>query len=181
MKRLLFLILSAILFSSCLTVKQIERNCDKFAKICTTPQKTVIEYRDTTIYVNDTVYFNLPPDTVKLVQYVTVTGNNANLQPVKRKKGLIWMEASIKNNWLTVNAGLTDSTILIPHRDTVFLNDALQTTTQTNTITIEKKYIPKFYKFTFWFFTAAVSVFVIYLFLTGKITAISGSIKKIFF
>ena len=181
MKKLLFFFVVMILFSSCLTVGRIERNCDKFAKICSTPQKTVIEYRDTTIYLNDTVYFNLPPDTVQILQYVTVIGNNANLQPVKRKKGLIWMEASIKNNWLTVNAGLTDSTILIPHRDTVFLNDALQTTTQTNTITIEKKYIPKFYKFTFWFFIVSVSVMVIYLFLTGKINTISGSIKKIFF
>jgi len=60
MKTIVFI--SSVLFlTSCLTVRKIERNCEKFEKVCVTETetqtdtiiktKTVIEYRDTTIYV----------------------------------------------------------------------------------------------------------------------------------
>jgi hypothetical protein len=161
MKKITFSLLPFLfLFTGCLTVGRIERNCDKFAQICTTPVSTVIEYRDTTIYRTDTLWYSLPPDTVRLVEKITVTGTQASIAPVKRKKGIIWMEASITNNWLNVTAGLTDSTILIPHIDTVYIKDAIQNTTTTQTITIEKKYIPKFYKFTFWLVMAQLVAFV---------------------
>ena len=139
-----------LLFSSCLTVKQIERNCDKFAKVCTTTSQTITTTRDTTIYKTDTLFFNLPADTVKIVETVHIVNDQAQIKPVNKKMGFIGVNAFIKNNSLNINAWLTDSTILIPHRDTIFLNDAISTTTATTTVTIEKKYIPKFYKFTFW-------------------------------
>ena len=57
----LSIILIALLSTGCMTVNRIEKNCDKFAAICITEvetktdtiikTKTVIEYRDTTIYV----------------------------------------------------------------------------------------------------------------------------------
>lgn len=146
----LFSMLCLMWFSSCLTVKKIERNCDKFAKVCVTPVSTVVEYRDTTIYRADTLYYQLPPDTIHVVEKVTIENGQAIIRPIKKVNGIVWASAWINNNWLNVTAGLVDSTILIPHRDTIYLKGALQTKTSTQTITIEKKYIPKFYKFTFW-------------------------------
>lgn len=175
----LFSMLCLMWFSSCLTVKKIERNCDKFAKVCVTPVSTVVEYRDTTIYRTDTLWYSLPPDTVRLVEKVTVTGTQASIAPAKRKKGIIWMEASINNNWLNVTAGLTDSTILIPHIDTVFIDNAIQSTTTTQTITIEKKYIPKFYRFTFWLVMVQIAAFIGFIvFEVIGINRIKGLFKR---
>jgi len=57
----LSIILITLLSVSCLTVKRIEKNCEKFEKVCVTEietktdtiikTKTVIRYRDTTIYI----------------------------------------------------------------------------------------------------------------------------------
>ena len=60
MKTIVFI--SSVLFlTSCLTVRKIERNCEKFEKVCVTETetqtdtiiktKTVIKYRDTTLYI----------------------------------------------------------------------------------------------------------------------------------
>jgi len=57
----LSIILITLLSVSCLTVKRIEKNCEKFEKVCVTEietqtdtiikTKTVIRYRDTTLYI----------------------------------------------------------------------------------------------------------------------------------
>ena len=62
-----------MMFSSCLTVGMIERNCDKFEKICLTEQEVIIketvrtdtlwQTRDSLIYIPikaDTVYKTTP-------------------------------------------------------------------------------------------------------------------------
>ncbi len=69
MKYLTFLLIG-LLFTSCLTVKRIERNCDLFAKVCLTGKDTTFvtreietTYRDTIIeYIikRDTVYKETP-------------------------------------------------------------------------------------------------------------------------
>lgn len=154
--------LCALLFalSSCLTVNRIQRNCNKFAQLCTNGSNTITIYRDTTIYRHDTVFFQLPPDTVKIQEKIYIENNQAILKPIKKQIGFIGVNAWIKNNSLNINAWLTDSTILIPYRDTILIPGAISTTTATNTVTVHEKYIPKFYKLCFWFviiqFTAAV-------------------------
>lgn len=146
----LFPLCLCLCLSSCLTVQKIQRNCDTFAKICVTSATTETITRDTTIYRHDTVFFQLPPDTVKIVETVQIVNNQAILKPIKKQFGFIGVNAWINNNRLNINAWLTDSTILIPYRDTILIADAFTATTTQNTVTVHKKYIPKFYKFTFW-------------------------------
>lgn len=64
------LVISVILmFPSCLTVGMIERNCDKFAKVCVESETsdTVFIYRSDTTYIkrDSLVYVTLPADTVE--------------------------------------------------------------------------------------------------------------------
>ncbi|NQU54065.1 MAG: hypothetical protein HQ522_16170 [Bacteroidetes bacterium] len=163
MKALIYL-LAFMSLSSCLTVKRIEKNCDKFAKICITETKKVIEYRDTTIYVDRIVTVPLPKDTVMITDTVRIINNRCYL-PVKYKEfGLVWARASVDNSILNVHAGLTDSTILVPVHDTVFLDNAITSTTTDSTITLPpEKFIPGFYKFTFWAFIILAVVGIGYL------------------
>jgi hypothetical protein len=136
--------------SSCLTVDKIHRNCAKFAQICATGSETITIKKDTTIFRNDTIFFELPSDTVKLTDTIKVINNKAFLRPVNKEFGLIGVTAWANFNVLNVNAWLRDSTILIPHRDTVFLPGAITTTTATNTVTVREKFIPKLYKLALW-------------------------------
>lgn len=158
MKKLLLIIASAAL-SSCLTIGQIERNCDKFAKLCA--PATVTEYRDTTFYMRDTVYWQLPTDTVSITDTVLIIDNFCQLNTIYKRFGVINVTAGVASSILKVNAWLTDSTLLIPHTDTIFIPDATAVTT--NTITAQQKYIPGFYKFTFWGFIVVSALVVLYV------------------
>lgn len=150
MKTFYFLLLT-FAFSSCLTVDKIQRNCGKFTKICVTAVETETITRDTTIYRHDTIFIQLPASNIKITDTIYIEKNQAVLKPVHKEVGLIWVDAWINNNWLNIAAGLTDSTILVPVHDTLFLPDIFSQTTTTNTVTVKEKYIPKFYNFCFWF------------------------------
>jgi hypothetical protein len=69
--------------------------------------------------------------------------------PVKKQIGLIGVEAHIKNNWPNVNAWLTDSTISIPYRDTIFLPDNFHSNHKNEHGNGRKKHVPGFYRFAF--------------------------------
>ena len=67
----LTLLFSIVLLSSCMTMKRIERNCDKFAAVCLAKssdtvfvtKEVEIVYRDTTVewvLYRDTVYLSTP-------------------------------------------------------------------------------------------------------------------------
>lgn len=186
------LILAFVLFgfSSCLTVGKIQRNCDKFAKVCITSSQTEtvteIIYRDTTIIITDTVAVFLPPDTVRITETVEVINNKANLPPIYRQYGLIGVNASVYNSVLNVAAWLTDSTILQPRIDTVLINNAIKqqnTATRINkTITLPPvKYVTGFYKFTAWVFYVLVLVIAIYIvsrIYSAKFTTLINKLKK---
>ena len=175
----LFSMLCLMWFSSCLTVKKIERNCDKFAKVCVTPVSTVVEYRDTTIYRADTVFYKLPADTVTITDTVLILDNFCQMKTVYKKFGVINVAAGVASSTLRVSAWLTDSTILIPHLDTIFIQDAIQSSTTTQTVTIEKKYIPKFYKFTFWVVIVQLVAFIGFIvFEVIGINRIKGLFKR---
>lgn len=151
-KLTIYVFVILLIGSGCLTVNKIQRNCEKFAQICTTPVKTVTEYRDTTIYRNDTVFLQLQADTVTITDTLRIINNKAFLSPVNKEIGLIGVTAWANFNILNVRAWLRDSTILIPHRDTIFIDNAIRTNSTISTLTITKKYIPGFYRFTFWLF-----------------------------
>jgi hypothetical protein len=151
-------------FNSCLTVKKIESNCDKFAKICATTA-TVTELHDTTIYVEKPVYIDkiirvpIPgrTDTLRITDTVRIVNNQAYMKPIHKQIGIIGVDASMHKSVFEIAAYLTDSSILYNYIDTLTFADsltiynAIRTTTTEATITLQpKKYIPKIYKITFW-------------------------------
>ena len=168
MKKVFFLFILIVTLNSCLTVEKIQRNCDKFAQVCVTDSETVtvIEYRDTTVYLRDTITVTLPPDTVKISDTVTITDSGAQLPKVEKTFGIIGVSAEVYNSFLSVNAWLTDSTLLVPYADSVTVQNTNTTNTQKEYIQLPpERYIPKFYKFTFWwFFISLVAGFVVFKF-----------------
>jgi hypothetical protein len=164
MKTLNYLLLAAgfWLLASCLTVGRIEKNCDKFAKVCVTSEKVTVIVKDSIIYRIDTVIVTLPKDTVTLYDTVTVTNGVAQLAPVHKKSGVISVDAWVRNSVLSVYAYLNDSTILVPFRDTIIV--PVTTVTTDNTVVLPpEKYIPKFYKFTFMVFIVSLIAAVVYI------------------
>lgn len=161
MKKLIVFVLTTMLLSSCLTVGRIQRNCDKFEQICVAEKETVTVYRDTTIYLTDTVLVQLPRDTVKLTDTITVSNGVASLDPVHREFGLIGVDAWVRSSVLNVDAYLTDSTMLYIEPDTVKLPGAVKT--ETITKVVPERYIPGFYQFTFWLFIIQLAVVVLWI------------------
>lgn len=183
MKNLKILVSITVLFfvTSCLTVGKIERNCDKFAQICITNTETVKEivYRDTTIYLTDTLEIKLPADTVKISDTIRIVNNQAFLLPVYKEFGLIGVKAWVNFSVLNVRAFLTDSTILHPIRDTILIADAFKQTTTIKTVVMPKKFIPKFYKFCLWFFITAIVILAGWLALKFFMVNVSGFFAKL--
>lgn len=156
------IILSAflLLFNSCLTVGRIERNCDKFAKVCVTSDH-IVEYRDTVIFINDTIRLVLPSDTVTITDTLRIIEGSINLSPIRKKFGVVAAEASVLNNRLSVNAWVVDSTLFYPRTDTVYIRSAIINTTDTQKI--QMKYIPGFYYFTFYGFFIMLTIVFLYV------------------
>lgn len=174
------LILICIFLTSCLTVKRIEKNCDKFAQICVTETVVKTVYRDTTIFVDRIIKVPLPKDTVRLTDTVRVINDKCYLPMRHKKFGLVWVSAGVVNSVLNVTAGLTDSTILVPIHDTIFIKDAVSNTTTDNTVVLPpEKFIPKFYKFTFWVFIVLISGIVGYGVYWFKGGAIKNALNKL--
>jgi len=142
-----------------MTVNRIQRNCDKFAQICITEKETVTIVRDTTIFRTDTVLVQLPRDTVRLRDTVRIENGVAWLAPLHREFGLISVDASVKASVLSVDAYLNDSTLLYAEPDTVHLPGAIEIKTVTNTVPV--RFVPGFYKFTFWLFWIVVGSIVL--------------------
>lgn len=150
MKKTLLILLTLIGLTSCMTVGRIERNCDKFTKVCGTDKVIVTKYRDTTIYRHDTIRVQLPSDTVRISDTVKVVDGIASMPRIKRKFGVITGEAWVTNSRLGMLAYLNDSTFKTTVHDTITIYDAIQHTNQTNTVTVRVKFIPKFVKFLAW-------------------------------
>ena len=186
MKNLKIFVSITVLFfvTSCLTVGKIERNCDKFAQICITDTETVKEivYRDTTIYLTDTLEIKLPADTVTITDTIKIVNKQAFLPPVYKEFGLIGVNAWVNFSVLNIRAFLTDSTILTPVRDTIIIPNAFKQTTTIKTVVMKKKFIPGFYKFTLWFFITAVVILIGWLaakFFLGNITGVLSKLLRL--
>ena len=162
MKKLLVIFGLIIGLQSCLTIGRIERNCDKFAKLCVTDRETTTIYRDTTIYQRDTILVPLPyRDTVRITDTVRIVNNQAFLKPVHKEFGLIGVDAWVQFSVLGVKAYLTDSTILHVRNDTIFLEKVIKEAAITKTVTV--RHVPGFYKFTFWMVIAQVAFLMVFL------------------
>lgn len=179
MKNFAFAFALAFAFSSCLTVGRIQRNCDEFAKICISANTTTIETitRDTTIFRHDTIKIQLPADTIKITDTIRIENNRAYLPEVTKHFGLIGVKVSADNSILNVIAWINDSTFLYPHRDTLFFPDIFRQTNKTQTITVEKRHVPGFFRFTFWFFMASIAIALIWI--GGHLIAFKFKLNKI--
>lgn len=162
MKKIFFFIAIATL-TSCLSVSKIERNCDKFAKICVVPEKVTVIVKDSIIYRTDTIFVQLPKDTAYIHDTIKIENGMAQLPKVHKRNGVISVDAWVKNSVLSVYAYLNDSTILVPFRDTITV-PVTTVVTDNTVVSPPVKYIPGFYRFTLWFFifsSAAIILFIL--------------------
>jgi hypothetical protein len=150
-------------FSSCKTVYPTSSN-------------TETVWRDTTIYVNKPIYIDkiievpVPgyKDSLRIRDSVVVRDNYAFMKSIHVEKGIIAVDASVNRSVFSVDAYLTDSTILYHYQDTLNYQDSLtiykairERTTTSTVVLPPERYIPGFYKFTFWLFMAELMVCVL--------------------
>ena len=174
------LILISFLLSSCLTVKKIERNCDKFAKVCISEQVTKIEYRDTTIYKDRIIEVKFPKDTVYITKPIYIRENKCFMDYTRKTFGNIWASAKVDNSILDLKAGYVKNIIQVPIRDTIFIEKAVTNTTTENTVIVEKKYIPKIYKWAFWIILIEIGLVLLYFLNLFGVLNQAGRLKDIF-
>ena len=96
-------LIGSLLLPSCLTVRQIERNCDEFAKIClTTGTETVTTIHDTTFTTKrDTVVMvELKHDTVSKVVFLPQVERSLTSDTSRLSTGLAYSTAYIFNSRL---------------------------------------------------------------------------------
>lgn len=164
----IIILLIVLLFTSCLTVKRIEKNCDKFAAVCITSTNVKTEYRDTTIYRDRIVQVVLPKDTVKITDTLFIRDNKCFLPYVYRTFGNVWASAKVDNSILDLKAGYVSNNIQVPIRDTIYIEKGVTSTTTDNTVILPpEKIIPGWYRFTNKWFIA--SLVLISIFITWKI------------
>jgi len=150
-----------------MTTNRIRRNCDKFLEVCGTPTSIYTEYKDTTIYIHDTITIKLPPDTVKIKELVSVNNGIASMQPIHKSFGLISTDAWIVNSNLEINSYLNDSTFIKIDTKKIDINNAIKTTTKKEFI--RQKYIPQLYKYALYGWIIVIIIVSIYSFLKYKI------------
>jgi hypothetical protein len=158
-----------ILFSSCMTARRIERNCDLFSKVCGSGTTTEIKYRDTTIYVERLVPVLLPQDTAKATGQIVITAGGAQMPPVVVKKGIVTVRAEVRDSKLIAYAYINRDSLVMTIRDSILLKNAIsQSASKTTLAPIRVKYIPVFYKITFWMMIAEIIGLILWLIIRLK-------------
>ena len=144
MKNLLIFLITALMSTSCLTVKRIERNCETFYKVCVQTDQSVV-YRDTIVTLPP-MPVKLPESTINVDLLIKANAGKLTLPKQQFKRGLITVSVEVKDNRLLVDATIPDSLTVQP--EPVIIYKAIREETTTNTVPV--KYIPKAYKYAFW-------------------------------
>lgn len=165
----------AIFLSSCMTVNRIQKHCVEFAKVC---MVTTTTYRDTTIYVKDTIRIKLPSDTVTIDRPITVNGGQVVFAPVSVSKGLISAKAWVVANRLMVDAWLNKPYVETVRVDTITITKVVKEVG--NTVTIKEKYIPKFYKYSGIFVIILLSLGAVFATVKFGVFSAGGPVVKLF-
>lgn len=139
---LLLLIGILLLQVGCMTPDRLQRRCARMALVC--GQSTVTLVKDTTIYIDKPVTVKLPGDTVKIKETLTIHDGLVQLSPVTFRNGLVTATAWINENKLNVFAYLNQNQIIVNRKDTIYIDK--YRTTETKTVTVQTKYVPKIYK-----------------------------------
>lgn len=165
----LSIILLALFLTSCMTVKRIEKNCDMFAKVCVTETEKETIIKDTTIYLKDTVFLTLPKDTVTITNTVEIIKDKAQMKPIHKESGYIGMDAGVIDSRLWVDAYFLNPELSFPVHDTVTITKYHVKESKSEVIQLPPvKYIPGFYKMTFWYFIATVIFSILILYIKRK-------------
>lgn len=160
MKALVISLFFVFLFSSCLTNKKISRNCDRFFQVCGVPE-TKIVYRDTTIHLNKTIETPIDQDSIAVVGDVFIKDGKAHMDKKKIESKLITVEAEIRNGKMEIYSYINKETIPITLNMDITLERAIKEKKEVRTIKL--KYIPKFYKISFWIVIAQLALLVVFI------------------
>ena len=164
------LILICLLSVSCMTVKRIEQNCDKFEQICTTgntdtvriENTVVVTERDTIInfyFPRDTVYLETPMK--KLPPKVDPKLLNTDLSYLE--SGLAWSTAQVVDGVLKHYLESGDTTIRIQLDNALKTITTLRTELRSSTKVITIKENTKFAKFAIKWFVVSLVVIILIL------------------
>lgn len=176
MRQFIISILVSLMLISCLTPAKIRRNKDDILAILGT-NNTSIVYKDTTIYLKDTIRISLPKDTVKITNTVNVNNGIASMGPVTTKNGIVSAKAWVFNSKLNVEAWINQPNFSIMHTDTIVVTKIVKDSSTVTTV--KEKYIPKTYKYAFWFVLAQIIVIVLYLLYKFNAFGMASKIAKI--
>ena len=159
----LTLLLSIILLSSCMTVKRIERNCDKFAAVCLTKSSdTVFVTKEVeTVYRDTVVEYFIKRDTIHWSTPVYIRQGLMNSKLSLLETGLAKSTAQVKSGILKhfLQSGDTVLQIRLDNalRDVRVLNTRLET--HQDIVAIKEN--TKFARFTIQWFWISFLVIVI--------------------
>lgn len=144
-KIITFIIIS-LLLSSCLTVKQIERNCDKFAKVCDVGTSEVITETQTIILRDTLIYWHPMTQVVERVDTVFIQNEVAWTDMSYLEVELAHSTAWVTGNALKHTLTQKGDSIQLQLKNALERIETLKNTTYSETIPIVTKYVPLLYK-----------------------------------
>lgn len=159
-KLLLLTLLTQMLLISCLSDKQIIRNYDRFAALAgKTEVKTSV--RDTTVEVDHQVVIPISPDSVTYTGLVNVVNGTAQMAPVEVKSRWIKSTVAISDGKLEMKSRLIKRELPTRIKAMIRIPGAIREVSRTTAI--DKKVIPKFYRFSFWVVIAVLALVAIWI------------------
>lgn len=176
---LLVLILISIFTQSCLTIKRIEKNCDKFTKVCVTNSKVEIKdsiiYNEVVIFKDTTIYDTTVIERVVEVKKTRVINKNKNINSKKVFSDLdfSYAWAQVINSKLHLYHKQKDSLIIKPItlKNVIIERDKFKelyhSKIENNTITIKENTL--FAKFCINFFFGVIIGLIIFLIIKLKL------------
>ena len=85
------------------------------------------------------------------------------MQPAIINNGMVIITARVKDSKLTASGYINRDSIVANIRDSILIKNAIRQSNSKTTVTIREKYIPGFYRFTFWFAIIAWAGLLIWL------------------
>lgn len=167
MKKYLYLILLILIISGCVSQKKC---LQKFPPQETIIIKDSIVIKDTTIYSDIIMYDTILGDTVMVYKKIQSKGKILNIEPLCIDKSLARSCAWVNDNKLFLELIQKDTVIKRILKKAKIEKQRLREFYQSKyeKEVIKVKYIPKFYKFTFWFFIGLCGLTLIFIILKVK-------------
>ena len=162
-KIICILYLFPVLFSSCLTVQKIEKNCDKFAQICITDNAETTEISDTIwITKRDTIIdYQMEKEIVTDTVFIRSNGTYLNSDTSYLTTGLASSEAFIWRSRLFHTLESGDTILNIRLNNALTEINHLRTELTEKTATVKIREDTTFGKFTKkWFIGSLIAIFI---------------------